>query len=123
MNQNAMKYLPNYFQKAQLDKIFILFPDPHFKKRKHKARIVTAQLLAEYAYVMRVGALLYTNTDVKQLHEWMVKHLDECPLFERVIDQELAGDPVMPLIMRSTEESKKVERNKGDKYPAVYRRV
>lgn len=38
---NAMKFLPNFFEKGQLKKIFFLFPDPHFKARKHKARIIT----------------------------------------------------------------------------------
>ena len=38
---NAMKFLPNFFHKGQLKKIFFLFPDPHFKARKHKARIIT----------------------------------------------------------------------------------
>ena len=28
---NAMRYLPNYFGKGQLEKMFFLFPDPHFK--------------------------------------------------------------------------------------------
>ena len=28
---NAMKYLPHYFVKGQLTKMFFLFPDPHFK--------------------------------------------------------------------------------------------
>lgn len=28
---NAMRYLPNYFGKGQLQKLFFLFPDPHFK--------------------------------------------------------------------------------------------
>lgn len=51
---NAMKYLPNYFRKGQLSKMFFLFPDPHFKKTKHKWRIISATLLAEYAYVLRV---------------------------------------------------------------------
>jgi tRNA (guanine-N7-)-methyltransferase len=103
--------------------MFFLFPDPHFKKRKHKARIITPTLLGEYAYVLAEGGLLYTNTDVKELHEWMVKHLDEHPLFERLTDEEMQADPVLPLIMDSTEESKKVTRNAGDKYPAIYRRL
>ena len=39
----------------QLSKMFFLFPDPHFKKTKHKWRIISPTLLAEYAYVLRVG--------------------------------------------------------------------
>lgn len=38
---NAMKYLPNYFAKGQLKKMFFLFPDPHFKKSNHRRRIIT----------------------------------------------------------------------------------
>ena len=72
---NAMKYLPNYFKKGQvcselfsrhpnctyslffnlnfqLKKMFFLYPDPHFKKSKHKWRIINSMLLAEYAYVL-----------------------------------------------------------------------
>lgn len=45
-------------------------------------------LLAEYAYVLRVSGVLYTITDVKDLHDWMVKHLDQHPLFERLTDDE-----------------------------------
>ena len=123
MRMNAMKYLPNFFEKGQLEKMFFLFPDPHFKKRKHKARIVTSTLLAEYAYALRVGGIIYTITDVKDLHEWMVKHLDEHPLFKRMSDAELKDDPCIPCVYQETEEGKKVERNKGDKYLAVYRRV
>lgn len=39
----------------QLSKMFFLFPDPHFKKTKHKWRIISPTLLAEYAYTLRVG--------------------------------------------------------------------
>ncbi|RKP06761.1 putative methyltransferase-domain-containing protein [Thamnocephalis sphaerospora] len=123
MRMNAMKFLPNFFYKGQLTKMFFLFPDPHFKRRKHKARIITSTLLGEYAYALAVGGLLYTNTDVRDLHEWMVKHLDAHPLFERISDEEMNADPVLPLIMHSTEESIKVARNAGDKFPAVYRRL
>ncbi len=69
--------------------MFFLFPDPHFKKKKHKARIITQQLLGEYAYLMKVGGILYTCTDVLDLHQWMVKHLDEHPLFERLTQEEM----------------------------------
>ena len=47
--------------------MFILYPDPHFKKCKHKWRIVSEGLLAEYAYVLQVGGLVYTVSDVKEV--------------------------------------------------------
>ena len=35
--------------------MFFLYPDPHFKKTKHKWRIISPTLLSEYAYVLTVG--------------------------------------------------------------------
>lgn len=86
---NAMKFLPNYFPKQSLSSIFFLFPDPHFKSRKHKARIISPTLLAEYAYVLRPGGIIYTITDVRDLHEWMKSHLEAFPLFESVDEDTL----------------------------------
>ena len=123
MRMNAMKYLPNFFEKGQLEKLFFLFPDPHFKKRKHKARIITSTLLAEYAYILKVGGIVYTITDVEPLHLWMKKHLDGHPLFERISDEELRDDPCIPCVYGDTEEGKKVARNAGDKFLACYRRI
>ncbi|ODV84257.1 hypothetical protein CANARDRAFT_29408 [[Candida] arabinofermentans NRRL YB-2248] len=120
---NAMKFLPNFFEKSQLKKIFFCFPDPHFKQRKHKARIVTNTLLSEYAFVLAEGGIIYTITDVLDLHEWMVKHLDEHPLFERLSTEWEEQDKCVAIMRESTEEGKKVARNKGSKYVACYKRL
>ncbi|KAI1294726.1 tRNA (guanine-N(7)-)-methyltransferase [Halotydeus destructor] len=120
---NAMKYLPNFFPKGSLEKVFFLFPDPHFKKQKHKWRIISSQLLAEYAYVLKIGAAVYIATDVEELYDWMCGHLSSHPLFVRLSEEEQKEDPVVPKLFDSTEEGKKVTRNGGDKFIAVFRRI
>ncbi|QOU22516.1 tRNA (guanine-N(7)-)-methyltransferase (tRNA(m7G46)-methyltransferase) [Brettanomyces bruxellensis] len=120
---NAMKFLPNFFKKGQLSKMFFCFPDPQFKQRKHKARIVTTTLLSEYAFVLKEGGIIYTITDVLDLHNWMVKHLDAHPLFERLDKDWEEKDDCVKIMTVSTEEGKKVSRNNGSKYIACYRRV
>ena len=123
---NAMKFLPNYFAKHSLSALFFLFPDPHFKSRKHKARIISPTLLAEYAYVLRPGGIVYTITDVKDLHEWMNKHLSAFPLFEPIDEETLRAEgksDIIDAVYTSTEEGKKVERNGGDKWLACFRRI
>ncbi|OJD11402.1 tRNA (guanine-N(7)-)-methyltransferase [Emergomyces pasteurianus Ep9510] len=138
LRTNTMKFLPNFFAHRQLSAIFICFPDPHFKTRKHKARIVSSSLNAEYAYVLRPGGKLYTITDVEELHRWIVGHFEGVDdeegdgqeggintvkeLFERVGNQELDQDPCVKVMMEETEEGKKVTRNKGKKFVAVWRR-
>ncbi|CAI4308662.1 BCN_G0007330.mRNA.1.CDS.1 [Saccharomyces cerevisiae] len=120
---NAMKFLPNFFEKGQLSKMFFCFPDPHFKQRKHKARIITNTLLSEYAYVLKEGGVVYTITDVKDLHEWMVKHLEEHPLFERLSKEWEENDECVKIMRNATEEGKKVERKKGHKFVACFTRL
>ncbi|KAK5645302.1 hypothetical protein RI129_006602 [Pyrocoelia pectoralis] len=123
LRTNAMKYLPNYFKKGQLKKIFFLYPDPHFKKAKHKWRIINTCLLAEYAYVLGIGGIVYTVTDVKELHDWIVKHFSQHPLFNRKLEDELKSDPIVEKLYNSSEEGQKVSRNNGDKFLAVFERI
>lgn len=128
LRTNTMKFMPNYFQKSSLTAIFLCFPDPHFKARKHKARIVSAQLGAEYAYVVRPGGKVYTITDVEELHRWMVSHFigedagDVSELWDQVDEEENEADPKVHVMREETEEGKKVTRNGGKKYVAVFRR-
>jgi tRNA (guanine-N7-)-methyltransferase len=133
LRANSMKFMPNFFGRHQLRALFFCFPDPHFKARKHKMRIVSSGLVAEYAYVLRPGGVVYTITDVCDLHEWMVEHFDECSLFERLLIKR--GDEVVEkgelseeesmcveLMTNETEEGKKVTRNSGTKYVGCFKR-
>ncbi len=122
LRSNSMKHLVHFIRRAQLSKIFICFPDPHFKKKNHRRRIVSPSLLAEYAYVLAPGGMLYTITDVKELADWHFKHCSEHPAFEVVSEAELASDVCVPAVRGSTEEGQKVERNAGDKFLHVFRR-
>ncbi|KAI9885136.1 MAG: Intermediate filament protein [Watsoniomyces obsoletus] len=120
---NSMKFLPNFFRKGQLSKIFICFPDPHFKARKHKARIVSTTLNSEYAFVLRPGGVIYTISDVEDLHQWIVAHFEAHPSFERLTREEEQRDQCVAVMKTETEEGKKVARNKGMKWVACYRRL
>lgn len=123
LRANTMKFMPNFFKKAQLSKIFLCFPDPHFKARKHKARIVSATLNSEYAYVLRPGGIIYTITDVEDLHNWMVSHFERHPLFERLSKEDEDLDHCVKIMMTETEEAKKVGRNGGQKFVACFKRI
>ena len=120
---NSMKYIPNYFEKGQLSKMFFLFPDPHFKEKNHRRRVISTHLLDEYAYALGVGGIIYTITDVEELGDWMKACLESHPMFEALTEEELEADPVVKLLSSATEESQKVARNGGQTFQAVYRRI
>lgn len=120
---NAMKCITNYFFKASLEKVFFCFADPHFKNKNHRRRVINRNSISEYAYILKEGGILYCITDVKELHDWQVAHLDAHELFDKLSDEELDKDVCYKLIQNSSEESQKVERNAGSKWSAAYRRV
>lgn len=45
---------------------------------------ISRTLLCEYAYVLKPGGRIYTITDVKDLYDWEVSHLEAHPSFKRI---------------------------------------
>lgn len=44
--------------------MFFLYPDPHFKRSKHKWRIINKTLLAEYAYILAEGVISFLVSNI-----------------------------------------------------------
>ncbi|KAI5172074.1 tRNA (guanine-N7-)-methyltransferase [Nematocida sp. LUAm3] len=118
---NSMKFLPNYFSKGSLEKMFILFPDPHFKKRKQKGRIISAFMLDIYQYVLQPGGLLYISTDVESLFLYMKETIDAHWGFTRMSEEEEERDSLWSVIIQGTEESKKADKKHSEKYRAIFK--
>merc|ERR1712087_212076 len=119
IHNNAMRFMPNFFVKEQLSKLFFCFPDPHFKRKNHRKRIISAPLVAEFAYCLRKQGVIYIITDVSELMEWMVRYLTESTLFERLSRSSLKSDPVVPLLI-ATDEGLKVQRFNGNMFIAAF---
>ena len=73
--------------------------------------------------MVKPGGIVYTITDVEDLHLWMVLHFEKHPAFERVSKEEEDSDPWVKVMSMETEEGKKVERNDGQKFIACFKRL
>ena len=71
---------------------------------------------------MKVNGILYSITDVKDLHDWHVETLNSSPLFEKICDEDLENDPCLAC-MKNTDEARKVKRNNGSMYYAAWKRI
>lgn len=120
VRHNTMRHLTNFFRQNQLEKIFICFPDPNFKTKNFRRRIVNKGFLTDYAYVLKNGGRIYCITDVEELHLWHLKHLREHSLFKEIPESEAEKDICVDLITVSTEESQKVDMAGGQKYWTVF---
>ncbi len=71
---NAMLWLGRLLQnvpKGLLQTVTIQFPDPWFKKKHSKRRMVTPELVAALAAVVAPGARIFVQTDIEFLAEEM----------------------------------------------------
>ena len=100
--------------------MFFCFADPHFKRSNHRKRIINTALLSDYAFLLKPEGRIYVVTDVKDLHDWQVAKLEDHPMFERLPDD--IDDPCIAYMREGTDESRKVKRNGGSIWHAVFRK-
>ena len=59
------------FINKNLKSISFYFPDPWFKKRHHKRRVIQPDLINILSIYMQTGSLIFVKTDVKDLFDYM----------------------------------------------------
>ena len=68
---------------GQLERVSIQFPDPWFKKKHHKRRVLQPGLLLAIAGALAEGRELFIQSDVLAVIEPMVALTEACGCFER----------------------------------------
>lgn len=119
IKSNALLFLPNYFRPNSLKKIFVLFPDPHFKKRKQKGRIICKQMMQVLKYLLRDDGDLYVSTDVKELYQDMCKTITESKCFSE--KKEIEQDELLEMCHKSTDEANRAGIKSGHTFGKVFR--
>lgn len=81
--QDAVEVLRSGIVPGALDAVYLFFPDPWPKKRHHKRRILTQELVELLARAIRPGGIFHTATDWAPYAEQMLRVLEGAPhLFE-----------------------------------------
>ena len=68
---------------AQLQCVSIQFPDPWFKKRHQKRRVVQPELVDTLAELMPAGGRVWLQSDIEEVCVEMCDRFDTHPAFER----------------------------------------
>ena len=68
---NILNDFNNKFLINNLKSISLNFPDPWFKKRHYKRRVIQPEFIKILSNLMKKGSLIYIKTDVKDLFEYM----------------------------------------------------
>ncbi|MEB3831631.1 tRNA (guanosine(46)-N7)-methyltransferase TrmB [Phormidium sp. CCY1219] len=98
-----------------LQRVSIQFPDPWFKKRHQKRRVVQPELVADIAHYLSAGGVVFLQSDVEEVAIEMRDRFQEHPAFVLENPQWLPENPLAVATER--------ERLTLDKGEPVYRAV
>jgi len=114
VHANANVNVATLAEPGVIEMFHIHFPDPCFKKKHHKRRIVQPRLVRDMAEVLPIGGRVYLQSDVRLLAEEMYRFMADEAAFRSVLGDELRVPPPIP---EQTEWERQHERE-GE---AVYR--
>ena len=106
---------------GQLDLVSIQFPDPWFKRRHHKRRVLQPALLLAIATALQPGRELFLQSDVLDVIEPMVTLTELSDCFERPAEDQRPWRASNPLSVPTERERYVLEQNLPV-YRVLYRR-
>lgn len=116
---NSVRSLLASLPKGVLQRVTIQFPDPWFKKRHQKRRVVQPELVAELADYLVPNGQVLLQSDIEAVAKDMVDRFTEHPAFERQGDDWLLENPLPVQTERET-----VTLSQGKPvYRAVFTRI
>lgn len=115
----SLETLMASWESNPLQRVSIHFPDPWFKKRHQKRRVVQPELVAVLAKYLPSGGSIVLQSDVEEVARDMCDRITEHPAFERPDSQWLASSPFPVMTDR---EQVTLEQGKPV-YRALYLRI
>jgi len=65
----------DFFSKGEVDKIYIIFPDPRPKKRDAKKRLVDKNFMLNYSHILKNNGKIILKTDDVKLFDFCIKNI------------------------------------------------
>ena len=95
--------ITSYFDTAEVDEIWIIFPDPFLREGKAKNRLTHPRFLALYQQILRPGSRIHLKTDSKELYDFTVETVTEqgCTVHENIVDIYKDGEVTGPLAIKT----------------------
>ena len=91
---NSLRPLLTSLPAGILQQVTIQFPDPWFKRRHQKRRVVQPELVTDLAEFLVPGGIVFVQSDVEEVAIEMRDRFDEHPAFTRQHADWLADNPL-----------------------------
>ena len=115
-----------YHNKSLIDfvsSISFNFPDPWFKKKHRKRRVIQPELIKFLSISMQIGSLLFIKTDVKELFDYMEHTISESIEFKKLSIEEFRFSESFNPNKIQTNREKYVNLNQLKIYESIYMKI
>ena len=117
-NQSNNKLIINF-----INSISFNFPDPWFKKKHHKRRVIQPELINFLSNSMKKGSLIFIKTDVRQLFDHMELTISESIKFKKIPYQDVKFYESFNPNRIQTNREKYVILNQLKIYESIYKKI
>jgi len=84
VHSSATILLEDIIKESSIETVFIFHPDPWFKKRHHKRRVINTSLLSLLEKKLTPNGKIYLSTDIKELDDDMSNIFKKHPKFKKL---------------------------------------
>ena len=123
---NANKILNDFQSKfviKNLKSISFYFPDPWFKKRHFKRRVIQPELINILSNLMQKGSLVFIKTDVKDLFDYMDRTISRNINFKKIDKKDFNYLQSFNPSELQTNREKYAILNELDIFERIYRKI
>jgi tRNA (guanine-N7-)-methyltransferase len=78
--RTQIEKLPDYFTAAEIDEIWITFPDPQLRTSRAKKRLTHPRFLRLYKQLLKPNGFIHLKTDSPDLYKFTKRVIDLCKL-------------------------------------------
>ena len=117
-NQSNNKSIINFITSISFN-----FPDPWFKKKHHKRRVIQPKLINLLSNSMKKGSLIFIKTDVRDLFDHMELTISESIKFKKIPYQDVKFYESFNPNRIQTNREKYVILNQLKIYESIYKKI
>ena len=117
-NQSNNKSIINFITSISFN-----FPDPWFKKKHHKRRVIQPKLINLLSNSMKRGSLIFIKTDVSDLFDHMELTISESIKFKKIPYQDVKFHESFNPNRIKTNREKYVILNQLKIYESIYKKI
>ena len=117
-NQSNNKSIINFITSISFN-----FPDPWFKKKHHKRRVIQPKLINLLSNSMKRGSLIFIKTDVRDLFDHMELTISESIKFKKISYQDFKFYESFNPNRIQTNREKYVILNQLKIYESIYKKI